>query len=121
MKLLLGACAALACAVALPAFAQPGQPAHGAQPMAGQHEPPPPAIPSRHDTPPPGGLSRHDMPPPAAAHPPQASHTTHHAMNGQAHHARSRHVRACQKRYRSYNVHTDRYTLRPGVTRRCRL
>lgn len=33
----------------------------------------------------------------------------------------SPHQRACAKRYRSYNARTDRYTIRPGVTARCRL
>ena len=33
----------------------------------------------------------------------------------------SPHQRACAKRYRSYSARTDRYTVRPGVTARCRL
>lgn len=32
-----------------------------------------------------------------------------------------RHVRRCMARYRSYNPRTDRYVVRRGVTRRCRL
>jgi hypothetical protein len=32
-----------------------------------------------------------------------------------------RHVHACQARYRSYNPATDHYTVRRGVTARCRL
>lgn len=31
------------------------------------------------------------------------------------------HQRACARRYRSYDPRTDRYTVRPGVTARCRL
>lgn len=33
----------------------------------------------------------------------------------------NRHVRACQQRYRSYNVRTDRYVPRAGQTAVCRL
>jgi len=33
----------------------------------------------------------------------------------------NRHVEACKRKYRSYNPRTDRYTVRPGVTRRCTL
>ncbi|MDQ8758144.1 BA14K family protein [Sphingosinicella sp. LHD-64] len=33
----------------------------------------------------------------------------------------SAHQKACARRYRSYNPRTDRYTVRPGVTARCRL
>lgn len=29
--------------------------------------------------------------------------------------------RACAARHRSYNPRTDRYTIRPGVTARCRI
>ncbi|WP_312313143.1 BA14K family protein [Sphingobium yanoikuyae] len=32
-----------------------------------------------------------------------------------------RHVQACQKRYRTYNPHTDRYTISRGRTAICRL
>lgn len=32
-----------------------------------------------------------------------------------------RHVHACQTRYRTYNPATDHYTVRKGVTARCRL
>lgn len=32
-----------------------------------------------------------------------------------------RHVLACQKRYPGYNSHTDRYTVKRGVTSICRL
>lgn len=32
-----------------------------------------------------------------------------------------RHVRACQRRYRTYNPRTDMFVARPGVMRRCRL
>ena len=35
--------------------------------------------------------------------------------------AAARHIRACQRAYRSYNARTDRYVVRPGVTARCRL
>lgn len=31
------------------------------------------------------------------------------------------HQRACAQRYRSYNPATDTYTVRPGITARCRL
>lgn len=31
------------------------------------------------------------------------------------------HAQLCRERFRSYNPRTDRYTLRPGVTRRCTL
>lgn len=33
----------------------------------------------------------------------------------------TRHVRACQQRYRSYNARTDRYVVRAGQTALCRL
>jgi hypothetical protein len=33
----------------------------------------------------------------------------------------NRHVAACFATYRSYNPRTDSYTIRPGVTARCRL
>lgn len=32
-----------------------------------------------------------------------------------------RHVEACKRAYRSYDQKTDRYTVRRGVTRKCRL
>lgn len=31
------------------------------------------------------------------------------------------HQRTCAARYRSYDPRTDRYTIRPGVTARCRI
>lgn len=43
------------------------------------------------------------------------------AQKRQAERALTPHQRTCAKRYRSYNVATDRYTVRPGVTARCKL
>jgi len=118
MKTIFMAIAALACAATSPVMAQGmGSPGDSA-----------PRNPNRTTSPPP--VASHNMPGPDRGGPNDMEHGPDHqgmgdrdnhgqSMGGR--HASSRHVRACQQRYRSYNPRTDRYVVRRGVTRRCTL
>lgn len=56
----------------------------------------------------------------APAHRPTA-HPAPAPQHGRATPHRMSHAERCRARFRSYNPRTDRYVVRPGVTRRCTL